>query len=210
MLHKFLTDNRQDLIARTEVKVAKRPPPKSSKKTKALYGVPVFLTQLAAVLESESKKGSHVPGDAILASATQHGNELMRSGFTVDSVVHTYGDVCQAVTELAQEKSFAISTDEFHTLNRALDDAIAGAVTEYGRQREEDIAVGETERLGLAFEQRSLLSSGMLAWEMLKNGSVGVGGSTGAVLTRSLEGLRNLNNRSSSAPPIPDGASMVK
>jgi hypothetical protein len=48
----------------------------------------------------------------------------------------TTGDVCQAVTELAIELQIPIGTDDFHTLNRCLDNAIASAVTEYARLRE--------------------------------------------------------------------------
>ena len=42
-----------------------------------------------------------------------------------------YGDLCQAVTELAAEKHASISVGEFQTLNRCLDNAIAHAVTAY-------------------------------------------------------------------------------
>jgi hypothetical protein len=210
MLHKFLTEHREDLIARTQAKVAKRPQPKAGARENPVFGVPLFLTQLVAVLKAESAGEIKIPGEAIGASASRHGNELLRMGFTVDSVVRTYGDVCQSVTELARALKFTITTDEFHTLNRTLDDAIAGAVTEYGRQREEDIAAGETARLGLAFEQRSMLCSALLAWDVLKRGTVGVGGNTAKVLTHSLEGLRSLNNRSNSGAPIPDPSTMDK
>jgi hypothetical protein len=42
----------------------------------------------------------------------------MAGGYTIDQVVHDYGDVCQAVTELASEQNTFIAVDEFHTLNR--------------------------------------------------------------------------------------------
>jgi hypothetical protein len=48
-------------------------------------------------------------------------------------VVHDYGDICQAVTEVAVESKVAITTEEFHILNRSLDTAIASAVTEHAR-----------------------------------------------------------------------------
>jgi hypothetical protein len=70
----------------------------------------------------------------------------------VSQVVHDYGDVCQAITELAGEMDAPISTEDFRTLNRCLDDAIAGAVTEYGREQNESGIEGESvrgsERLG--------------------------------------------------------------
>jgi hypothetical protein len=202
MLHEFLTDHRDELLSRTDVKVSKRPPPLGVK-GRMHYGVPVFLTELGDILKAEAVSGT-VSGAAVGTTATQHGRELLRQGYTVDQVVHTYGDVCQAVTELAHKLKFTISTDEFHTLNRALDDAIAGAVTEYSRQREQDISTDTTARLGLAFEQRSLLTSGILAWQMIKKGTVGVAGNTGAVLTRCLDGLRLLNNSAHSEQPIPE------
>jgi CheY-like chemotaxis protein len=37
-------------------------------------------------------------------------------GFTVSQVVHDYGDICQAVSELAIEQNAPITTDEFKTL----------------------------------------------------------------------------------------------
>jgi len=94
-----------------------------------------------------------------------------------------------------------ITTEDFRTLNACLDNAIAGAVTEYGRQRNQTTLDGETargsERLGfLAHELRNLVNTAILAFDVLKTGNVGVGGSTGLVLHRSLVGLRTLIGRS--------------
>ena len=69
------------------------------------------------------------------AAASLHGRELMQRGFTVDQVVHDYGDLCQAITDLAFELKAPIEIDEFRTLNRCLDNGIADAVTEYSYQR---------------------------------------------------------------------------
>jgi hypothetical protein len=52
------------------------------------------------------------------------------------------------------------------------------------------------ERLGfLAHELRNLIHSGTLAFTAIKAGNVGVSGATGAVLERSLIGLRTLVDR---------------
>jgi len=50
---------------------------------------------------------------------------MQEEGYRVDQVVHDYGDVCQAVTELARERRVPITVDEFQILNRMLDNAIA-------------------------------------------------------------------------------------
>ena len=133
-------------------------------------------------------------------TAERHGNELLLKGFTVDQVVHDYGDLCQAVTELAIELDTPITTQEFHSLNRCLDNAIADAVSAFARERERVIADASehamNERLGfLAHEFRNLISTAMLAVSIIKDGKVGMAGATGAILDRSLIALNNLCTR---------------
>jgi signal transduction histidine kinase len=133
--------------------------------------------------------------------ATEHGNELQRKGFTVDQVVHDYGDLCQAITELAVETAAPITAAEFGTLNRCLDNAIADAVTRFGSQREQairDRATSDTnQRLGfLAHELRGKLNVARLAVEAMRRGTVGVKGATGTVLDRTLLAMRDIIDRS--------------
>jgi hypothetical protein len=116
-------------------------------------------------------------------------------------VVHDYGDLCQAITDLAYEQDAPFEVDEFRTLNRCLDNAIANSVTEFAYQRDlllEDAGVHAlNERLGfLAHELRNLIQNATLAVTAIKAGNVGLAGATGAVLDRSLIGLRNLVDRS--------------
>lgn len=191
MLHEFVTTYRDAIIARAREKLTARPWPSASM-DELKNGVPLFLTQLSETLRSEAVGMPHPP-KAIGSSATRHGRELMALGFTVSQVVHDYGDICQAVTEIAIEQNAPITTDEFKTLNRCLDTATAEAVTEYARITAEARSTEEFERSGhLAHETRDLLNSAILAYQSLKGGTVAINGSTGAVLGRSLLGLRDL------------------
>jgi signal transduction histidine kinase len=117
-------------------------------------------------------------------------------GFTLEQVVRDYGDVCQAVTKLAFETGAPIGVDEFRTFNRCLDNAIAGAVTEYAKHSSDSReAVSETlnSRLGpLAHELRNYLHTAMLVVAAIKMGNVPISGATGGVLDRSLLGMRSL------------------
>jgi signal transduction histidine kinase len=199
MLHEFLQLNRGELSARCQTKVARRSSPAAT--ASELHGIPVLIDQLIEMLRTEhpeqtaGRMAESLTTD-IDRSAAQHGGELLRKGFTVDQVVHDYGDLCQAVTELAREKQEPISVDEFHTFNRCLDSAIAGAVSEFGRQRDymfAESARSLNERLGsLAHELRNLLNTATLAYAAIKGGHGAVAGATGAVLDRSLDGLRSL------------------
>ena len=195
MLHEFITHNRDEIITRCRAKVATRlvPPPTEAE---IGHGVPVFLNQLSNAL----RLGQATNPD-ISESAIKHGQELLRQGYTVSQVVHDYGDVCQAITELAVELNIPINAEEFRTLNRCLDDAIAGAVTEYGRGHSQTGIDRESargsERLGfLAHEMRNLMNTAIMAFEVLRTGDVGVAGVTGTVLHRSLLASRALITRS--------------
>ena len=195
MLHEFLTLHREEIIALTRQKVACRTVPQPTPE-EVEHGVPLFLDQLVDTLRRELETAARPTSTAMTDSAILHGGELRKAGFTVGQVVHGYGDVCQAVTELAIQLEAPISADEFKTLNRCLDEAIAQAVTEYSRQR--DLSRGDRgmERLGFfAHELRNLLGNATLAFEILKTGTVGIGGSTGAVVTRNLIALRDLIDR---------------
>jgi len=195
MLFEFLAVNRDEIIRRCRAKVAGRAVPAPTK-AEIDHGVPVFLDQLADALRLGLSSTPEI-GE----SAVQHGHDLLRQGFTVSQVVHDYGDICQAITELAMELNAPLSTDDFRMLNRCLDEAIAGAVTQFTRERHQSGVDAESprggERLGFfTHELRNLTNTAIVAFEVLKTGNVGVAGSTGAVLHRSLTGLRALIGRS--------------
>jgi signal transduction histidine kinase len=193
MLHQFITTYRDAIIAKSREKLTARPWPTASA-AELENGVPLFLTQLSETLRQEATDTPYSP-TAIGSSATRHGRDLLALGFTVSQVVHDYGDICQAVTELALEQNAPITTGEFHTLNRCLDTAIAEAVTEHARITAESRSTEEVERSGhVAHETRDLLNTALLAFEALKRGTVTINGSTAAVLGRSLMSLRDLTN----------------
>jgi signal transduction histidine kinase len=194
MLLQFIRENRTELIRLTRDKVQTRSAPRATPE-EIETGVPLFLLQFTDLL-ARTKLGES-PSSTFGASAGEHGRDLLERGFSIAQVVHDYGDICQAITELATTQKKQISSTQFHTLNLCLDNAIAEAVTGYSHQREKNITADEIERLGsLAHELRNQLSTATLAFQVLKGGTVAIGGSTGALLERSLTGLRDLIDRS--------------
>jgi signal transduction histidine kinase len=208
MMHDFLTGNRETLAARCRVNVEQRQGRPIT--TEQLQnGIPMLLDQLIRTLRAER---SHRPGKSleisgpadgrvtaseIGVSAAQHGKDLFALGFSVNQVVHHYGDLCQAITDLAIERSSLFCVDEFRTLNRCLDNAIADAVTEFSYQRElilSDAQVSHSnERIGyFAHELRNLLGTVWLAFSAAKAGNLNLSGSTGAILERNIVNLGKL------------------
>ena len=208
MLHEFISDNRNELIERCRKTVLQRYT--TPKCLELVTGVPIFINQLIQTLKVEQSgtpnRSVAISGNSagspseIGASAAKHGQALSEHGFSVDQVVHNYGDLCQAITGLAFEQNATITVDEFRTLNRCLDNGIADAVAAFATQREslmKEKSVGAlNERLGyLAHELRNLIHTAMVAVSAIKTGNVGLSGATGAVLDRSLIGLRSLVDR---------------
>jgi signal transduction histidine kinase len=212
LLHEFLSSNRDILIERCRLKAGKRSTAKTVEEP-FVHGIPQFIEQVIKTLRVEqtsdpmrsrkisgpSDGGTSVPSE-ISATAHLHAHELLRHGYPVERVVHDYGDVCQAITDLAFEEHIPIQVDEFRTLNRCLDNAIADSVTEYAYEREQLVADRGAdafhERLGIfAHELRNLLSTATHALVAMKTGQVGLTGPTGTILDRSLIGLRHLIDR---------------
>jgi signal transduction histidine kinase len=212
-VHQFLINNRDELIARCTRKVAQRPR-RSATAAQLEHGIPLFLDQLTRTLGAEEdglaaesiRISGAAGGDALSlseigVSAAAHGKELLELGFSVDQVVHDYGDLCQSIMDLAFERETAFPTEEFRTLNRCLDNAIADAVTEFSRRRETGLITEQqaaaNERLAFfVHELRNALGTATLAVGALEVSNMPISGATGAVLKRSLRALTGLVERS--------------
>jgi hypothetical protein len=222
MLHEFLLKKKDEILvltAKKTLELAGGHP--SSDQLK--QGLPIFYKQIIEVIRDAGKSSAPPaknieaiakaadrcdepamadaagqPAEAELAkSAGRHGTELLRLGYTLSHVVHAYGAMCQAITEVAAQSNFAITASEFHALNRCLDVAIAGAVTAYQSLQDSRVETGEGKPTGfLASEMRSALTSANVALDTIRQGTVGFGGSTGQVLEKSLKRIDELIDQS--------------
>src|SRR5476651_40405 len=179
-MHAFLTNNRGALVERCKAKVAARPKRAATERQLA-NGVPMFLNQLIRTLQAEevgaydesvdisgASGGDALALSEIGVSAAAHGASLLGLGYTVDQVVHDYGDLCHAITDLAFERDAPFAVDEFRTLNRCLDNAIADAVLEFSSQRDSRVLERHNEetreRVGfLVHELRNAVATATLA-----------------------------------------------
>ena len=143
MLHEFVTSNHHELARRCRSKVSERDSPPLAP-AGLEHGVPLVLEQLVWALRSEEESPSSQRGRnhaygrktpaavEVSRTAALHGKELLAQGYTAGQVVQDYADICQAITELATEHHAPVTVEEFDTLNRFLDGAIADAVASYG------------------------------------------------------------------------------
>ena len=151
----------------------------------------------------------------ISSTATLHGRELLDGGYTIDQVVHDYGDLCQAITDLAFERNWPIQVDEFRTLNRCLDNGIADAVTEFNgaaRRRGGGAERSEPKRTARFVRTRPARPhpDGDVRGGCNQDWAVPLSGATGAILDRSLDGLRHRIDRSLAETRVAAGLPIPK
>ena len=193
MLHEFLHVNREEILGLCAEKFKQLAGLRTNSE-QLTVGLPQFYEQLIIALEH---KLIHQPQTEMLAAAALHGKEFLNLGYSLSHVVHSYGSMCQSITELVSRKNANISADEFNILNGCLDVGIASAVSEFQFRNNEANEERELEHLGfLAHELRNALSSATIAYDMIKAGLVGAGGSTAGVLESNLVRMRNLIDRS--------------
>jgi signal transduction histidine kinase len=209
MLHDFLDANRIALVDRCRDRAAARRAPHPSPGG-VEHAIPAFLAQVIETLRLEdpldwknARTATVFGPDAfrlesdIGATAAKHGHEMLLQGFAIDDIVHGYGDLAQAVVELAIEKAQPIAPEAFGILVRCADRAIAGAASEFCRRRDRLIAATDGramgERLGLVTEELcGLVNTALLSFVAIKEGGVGLRGATSGVLERSLVSLNEL------------------
>jgi hypothetical protein len=197
MLHKFLSANRSTILDLSREKtndIAESKP--TSKELES--GLPEFYDHLIDVLKKQARGGGKINPQHYAPSTTRHGVESLRLGYNVSQVVHSYGVICQAITEMAEKKGAKITPGEFSTLNLSLDVAIAEAVTGFaGEPGKADPSLETNERMGsLVHELRNALACAIVAHSLVKEGVVGTASSTNALLERNLQRMRDLIDRS--------------
>lgn len=203
---KLITEHRPLVEQRSRELLLSRSVPKPSQ-AELDRGIPLLIDQLLEALRTRP-----VLDDEIIDAADRYAGRLFALGFTVSEVVHGYGVLCEVVTSLGAERDVWFDVRDFEIFNRVLDVAIAGAVTEYDKRRADAAGARELEDLGLpARELRNSLTAASMAFAMIRQGSVGVGGRTAEVVERSLRRMGYLLDRSlaevrlqAAAPPAPE------
>lgn len=190
MLHGFLVQHFDELVARAKANASSRRRPSTSTPGQE-RGSALLLAQLGEALRKES--AVPLADDAMASAAARHARALLEKGWSVSQVVHDYGAVRRAITELAGAKGAAIALEELGALNRCLDGAIAQSVAEYARLKEQATSHREVERLGqVGHDLRNQLHTALLSFRALRTGRAGIDGSAGDALGRSLVALRDL------------------
>lgn len=136
--------------------------PETVPRVELIDHLPKFLDHVIRVLAQETGSDDGVD------IAEQHGGQRLALGFSLDSVVREYGAMRAAILAAAVEHRIALTARDLEVIFHCIVDAIAGAVSEYSRQRDAELQRQATEHFAfIAHELRNPLSSSLLALSSL-------------------------------------------
>src|SRR5512133_2458272 len=98
MLYRFLVQNFDEVAARTRA-LARQWPATSGSELES--GTPLLLGRLLEELRTHPSTAHTIAAEEIGSTPVRHARALLEQGWSVSQVVHDYGDVRQAITELA-------------------------------------------------------------------------------------------------------------
>jgi signal transduction histidine kinase len=155
---------------------------------------PQFLDEVIAALKLDAGLPTSVEAPEQSATASGHGEQRLRLGFSLDAVVREYGALRDAIVTTAHGADVEITLAELQCVFRSLITGIAAAVSEYARQRDAEQQRVHNEHIAfIAHELRNPLASAITAHEVLKQqGHIPPGSRAGGALARGLLSMQEL------------------
>jgi len=212
-LHAVLSAKRNDVMLRWKEQVHGRLVPEAMSSTELLDHLPAFLDTVIDALREDA-------GDDELAPAPQagdpasHGEQRLRLGFSLDSVVREYGALRDAIVATAVDAGEEITLREIQLVFDLTIDGIAHAVTEYTFQRDVELMRQANEHFAfVAHELRNPLSSATAAFQLLHaNGHLptATAGRTVAALQRGLQRTAELIDQTLKVARVASGVGLQR
>lgn len=125
LVQDILTRHHRALITRAALRAKRREHATSSA---GPHGGPALVEQLAKAMTGEDQEIQRL-GEL----ASRHGEDLGRRGETLAEVIHLYGDISQAMHELAQELGVSVPLEDLRRMQTLLEDGLTCAATAYER-----------------------------------------------------------------------------
>jgi signal transduction histidine kinase len=167
---------------------------------------PLFLKEVISSLRANAglEPLGEVPEES--DTAADHGEQRLRLGFSLDSVVREYGALRDAMVAIAIDHKVPVTFAELQVIFDATVTGIAKAVSEYSRQRDAELQRSANEHLAfIAHELRNPLSSAALALKVLQKNKALPPGRASIALSQGLTQMTALLDHSLQAARIGSG-----
>jgi signal transduction histidine kinase len=193
-LHELLAAKRDDIMLRWKVQVQGTLVPESMPTFELIDHLPEFLGEILAALRADSGLTSVGPSPDDSPSAAGHGEQRLRLGFSLDSVVREYGALRTAIVTTAIDAGVQVTFRELQVVFDSIITGVAHAVSEYTHQRDAELLRHANEHFAfIAHELRNPLGSARMAFELLKKkGEIPAEGHAVGALERGLQQTSDL------------------
>jgi signal transduction histidine kinase len=168
--------------------------PEAMSSIELLDHFPKFLEEVVAALRAEAGLPARAEPPEQSETASGHGEQRLRLGFSLDAVVREYGVLHDAIVATARDVDVEITFAELQCVFHSLITGIACAVSEYARQRDAEQQRLHNEHIAfIAHELRNPLASALTAHEVLKQqGHIPPDARAAGALARGLTSMQEL------------------
>ncbi|HET9989343.1 MAG TPA: histidine kinase dimerization/phospho-acceptor domain-containing protein, partial [Kofleriaceae bacterium] len=166
-LHELLAERRDEVMRRWKVNASGTLAPDSMPSVELLDHLPQFLEEIIVTLQRDE---CDLPAEsAAISTAAEHGEQRLRLGFSLDSVVREYGAMRDAIIATATDAGITMTFHQLQIVHDCVITGIADAVSQYARQRDAELARHANEHFAfIAHELRNPLASAMTAFALMK------------------------------------------
>lgn len=168
-LHEILATKPAEVMLRWKEQVRGTLAPEAMPAVELINHLPEFVDEILAALREDAGLSSVGPSPERSATAAGHGEQRLRLGFSLDSVVREYGALRDAIIATARDAGEQITFREMQVVFDCMITGIAHAVSEYTHQRDAELMRHANEHFAfIAHELRNPLSAATLAFQQLK------------------------------------------
>ncbi len=169
LFHEVLAAHRDDIMKRWRDLVHGTLIPLSVPSLELTDHIPKFLDEIVSALRNDAGLPGGGPSPDESRTAAGHGEQRLRLGFSLDSVVHEYGALRDAIIAAARSAGAEMTLRQLQVIFDCIVTGIAHAVSEYSRQRDAELARQSNEHFSfIAHELRNPLASAATAFELLR------------------------------------------
>jgi hypothetical protein len=211
-LHEVLAEKHADVMSYWKDQVRGTLAPESMPAMELIDHLPEFLGQIVQALAEDAGVASSQLASELTVMAAGHGEQRLRLGFSLDSVVREYGALRDAIVQTARAAGEKITFREMQVVFDCMIVGIANAVSEYTHQRDAELLRQANEHFAfIAHELRNPLSTAAMAFAQLKmNGQLPTEGSAVRALERGLQRTSELVEQTLQLARVASGIELKK
>jgi signal transduction histidine kinase len=206
-LHELLAAKRDDIMLRWKAQVQGTLVAESMPTFELVDHLPEFLEEIRAALRADAGLTSVGPTPEESSAAAGHGEQRLRLGFSLDSVVREYGALRTAIVATVIDAGGEVTFRELQVVFDSIITGIAHAVSEYSHQRDAELLRHANEHFAfIAHELRNPLGSAQMAFLLLKKkGQIAAEGRAVGALEQGLQQASELIDQTLNAARVASG-----